>query len=239
MKIVLIGYGRMGHEIEQVAKERGHSIVLCIDKENQQELKPGIEADVAIEFTSPATAADNIIKVIDLGIPVVSGSTGWLARFDEIAAYCKSHDGSLLYSSNFSIGVNVLFHLNAELARIMGRFADYKVFIEEKHHIHKLDAPSGTAVRLAEDIIRVHDGYDVWKADTKFTHVPDKQIPVQYVREGTITVIHSVLWESELDSLYLKHEAKGLRGFAIGSILAAEFLAGKKGLFSMRDVLAF
>lgn len=239
MKIILIGYGRMGHEIELAAKEKGHDVVLCIDKENAHDFKQGIIADVAIEFTSPDTAADNIKKAIDLGIPVISGSTGWLDRFEEVTSYCNSHNGAFLYSSNFSIGVNVLFHLNTELASIMGRFADYKVFIEEKHHIRKLDAPSGTAVTLAEEIIRQHDGYEAWRADANGTHVPEKHIPVQSVREGAIPGIHSVLWESDIDSICLRHEAKGRKGFAFGAILAAEFLTGKKGVFSMRDVLGF
>ena len=239
MRIVLIGYGRMGHEIEQAAMDSGHNVVLIIDKENQHDLKPGIDADVAIEFTSPDAAADSIIKAIGLGLPVISGSTGWLDRYDEVLAFCQAHDGAFLYSSNYSIGVNVLFHLNAELARIMGRFADYKVFIEEKHHIRKIDAPSGTAVKLAEDIIRQHDGYEGWKAEEDRLHVPEKHIPVQSIREGTVPGIHSVLWESEIDSVCLRHEAKGRKGFAMGAILAAEFIVGKKGIFSMRDVLGF
>ncbi len=237
MNIVLIGYGRMGHEIEQAARERGHEIVLCIDRENQGDLTRGIDADVAIEFTSPDAAVTIIKRAIDAGLPVVSGSTGWLEHFDDVAAYCKEKNGAFLYSSNFSIGVNVLFHLNAELARIMGRFADYKVIIEEKHHIRKLDAPSGTAVTLAEGIIRQHAGYEAWRAHTEGFQFPERNIPVQSLREGTIPGIHSVVWESEIDTVSLRHEAKGRKGFALGALMAAEFLSGKRGIFTMEDVL--
>jgi len=241
MKIVLIGYGRMGHEIEQTAIEMGHEVVLTVDKENHKDLsQAGISnADVAIEFTGPDSAAGFIIEALSLGIPVVSGSTGWLNRYEEVTSYCKSQNGAFIHSSNFSIGVNVLFHLNTELARTMGKLADYKVIIEEIHHIRKLDAPSGTAVALAEGIIRQHSGYDAWKHNVEDGELPEKHIPVQSVREGTIPGIHSVSWVSEIDTLTLRHEAKNRKGFAVGALLAAEFLIGRKGIYTMSDVLEF
>jgi 4-hydroxy-tetrahydrodipicolinate reductase len=241
MKIILIGYGHMGHEIEQVALEKGHEIILKVDKENRNDLNvsAAAKADVAIEFTGPDSAADLIINALSLGIPVASGSTGWHDRFEEVTSFCKAHNGAFLHASNFSVGVNVLFHLNAEMARIMGKLADYKVTIEEIHHIRKIDAPSGTAVKLAEEIIRQHSGYESWKPFKGETRIPEKNIPVQSVREGAVPGIHSVSWESEIDSITLRHEAKSRKGFAIGALLAAEFLIGKKGVFSMSDVLKF
>ena len=237
MRIALLGYGRMGQEIEHNAPARGHSIVLKIDMENAGDLtQAGVrDADMAIEFTGPEAAPDIIIKALSLGLPVVSGSTGWLSRYDEVRDYCLSNNGTLIHSSNFSIGVNILFRLNAELARIMNALGDYKVTIEEAHHIRKLDSPSGTAVSLAEEIARQHPDYDGWK---KAEEMADgKYIPVRSVREGAIPGTHTVIWESEIDRITLSHEAKNRRGFAIGALLAAEYILSRKGVFSMADVL--
>jgi 4-hydroxy-tetrahydrodipicolinate reductase len=241
MKLVLIGYGRMGHEIEQAALEAGHTVTLKIDKENTDDLtrEATASADVAIEFTGPETAPDLIIKALSVGLPVVSGSTGWMGRLDEVTAYCRKIDGAFLYSSNFSLGVNLLFHLNEELARIMCKHSEYKVTIEEVHHIHKLDAPSGTAVTLADEIIRQHPGYNAWDSVSKGSEVPEKHIPVESVREGSVAGIHSVTWDSVIDTISLRHEAVSRKGFAVGALMAASFLAGKKGIFSMKDVLEF
>lgn len=241
MNIILLGYGRMGHEIEQVATEAGHKITLRIDKDNTEDLSPEkiAGADVAIDFTGPSSAPDIIKKALKLGIPVVSGSTGWTERLEEIKTYCKEYNGAFLHSSNFSIGVNILFHLNSELARIMNNHKMYKVRIEEVHHIQKLDAPSGTAVTLAQEIINEDPDYTGWMLEGKETPAGEESIPVKAVREGSVPGIHTVTWESDIDCISLSHEAKSRRGFAVGAVIAAGFLAGKKGIFSMSDVLKF
>ena len=241
MNIILLGYGRMGHEIEQVAVEAGHRVVLKIDKDNQDDLTSGkiSGADVAIEFTGPDTAPDLIMKAISLGLAVVSGSTGWQDRFEEVTSFCKKHHGAFLYASNFSIGANILFHLNSELARIMSRQNLYKVTIEEVHHVHKLDAPSGTAITLAKEIISRHPGYMEWKLDEGASAIPDTAIPVRAIREDSVPGIHDVEWTSDIDTISLRHEAKNRKGLATGAVMAACFLAGKHGIFSMNDVLDF
>jgi 4-hydroxy-tetrahydrodipicolinate reductase len=241
MNIVLLGYGRMGHEIEQVATEAGHNVILKIDKDNSYDLTAEniSGADVAIEFTGPDTAPDLIMKAIGLGLPVVSGSTGWQDRFGEVSSFCNEHQGAFLYASNFSIGANIIFHLNSELARIMSRQDLYKVNIEEVHHIHKLDAPSGTAITLAKGIIGNHPGYKEWKLDDGVSALLDSTIPVKAVREDSVPGIHEVEWNSDIDIISLKHEAKNRKGLAAGAVMAACFLAGKKGVFSMNDVLDF
>jgi len=234
----LLGYGRMGQEVELNAPVRGHTVVLKIDMENSDILTADAvkDVDVAVEFTGPDAAADTIIKALSLGLPVVSGSTGWLDRYDEVSDFCLRNNGTFLHSSNFSIGVNILFRLNSELARIMNSLGDYKVTIEEIHHIRKLDSPSGTAVALAEEIARQHADYDGWKKAEQITG--SKHIPVTSLREGGTPGTHSVIWESDIDMITLRHEALNRRGFAIGALLAAEFIARRKGVFSMSDVLS-
>ncbi len=236
MKIVLIGYGKMGKEIEKIARERGHEIVLIIDIDNRHELTPeGVAgADVAIEFTGPAAAYDNIMRCFDLQLPVVSGSTGWLDRYEEVRRRCEKEGQAFFYASNFSIGVNILFHMNRILARIMGRYPEYEVTIEETHHIHKKDAPSGTAITLAEGILEHHPGKRRWvnhRAET------EEELPILSRREGEVPGIHTVRYESAMDLLELTHSAKSRRGFALGAVMAAEFLAGKKGCYGMNDLL--
>jgi 4-hydroxy-tetrahydrodipicolinate reductase len=237
MNIVLLGYGRMGHEIEQIAASRGHKVVLIIDKENSSDFtnEKVKLADIAIEFTGPESAAETVMKALSFGLPVVSGSTGWLDRYDEVVDFCKKHNGSFIHSSNFSIGVNILFKLNAELTRIMKSLGEYKVTIEEIHHIRKLDSPSGTAIVLAEEIGRQHPDYDGWKKAEEM--VSSHHVPVASIREGTVPGTHSVIWESDVDLILLKHEAKNRRGLAYGALLAAEFIKERKGVFSMSDVL--
>jgi 4-hydroxy-tetrahydrodipicolinate reductase len=241
MNIVLLGYGRMGHEIEQVAADAGHRVILKIDKDNTGDLNgENISgADVAIEFTGPDTAPELIMKAIGLGLPVVSGSTGWQDHFREVSEFCNEHNGAFLYASNFSIGANILFHLNSELARIMSKQELYKVKIEEVHHIQKLDAPSGTAITLAKEIISQHPGYTEWILNDGASPVPGKAIPVRAVREDSVPGIHDVEWSSEIDTISLRHEAKNRRGLAAGAVMAAGFLRGKHGIFSMNDVLDF
>jgi 4-hydroxy-tetrahydrodipicolinate reductase len=230
MKVAIIGYGKMGREIEKVLVERGHSVVLKIDIDNREEAfrKENFEGvDVAIEFTSPATAADNIRECLLLGVPVLSGSTGWMERKAEIDALCKEQGGAFFYSSNYSLGVNVLFRLNRWLSKVMATLPQYSVKIEETHHIHKLDAPSGTAATLAEEMKEASGGGLV---------VPKEEI-ISY-REGECPGIHTITFDSEEDTLSVSHSAKSRRGLALGAVLAAEWLVGRKGVFSMDDFLS-
>ena len=238
MNIVLIGYGRMGHEIEEIAIARGHIVSRVIDKDNTPDLNKVKLAgvDAAIEFSSPGAAFENISKCLGMKIPVVSGTTGWLRDYDKAADICRSNSTSFIHSSNFSIGVNLLFRLNAELAKQMVRYNEYSVSIEEIHHTRKLDAPSGTAISLAEGIKKQHSKYEGWCSEKDKS---DNMIPVRSVREGTVPGIHIVMWDSDIDTLSLKHEAKNRKGFALGAIIAAEFIRTRKGVFTMSDVLGF
>jgi 4-hydroxy-tetrahydrodipicolinate reductase len=238
MNIALIGYGRMGHEIESVAIERGHTIKQVIDVYNSGDLNPVKfkDIDVAIEFSSPDAAFENIVKCLEMKKPIVSGTTGWLKNYDLAADICIKNGTSFIHSSNFSIGVNILFRLNADLAKIMEKYNEYSPGIEEIHHIKKLDAPSGTAISLAESIKKNHRGYEGWCFEK------DKSkncIPVRSIREGTVTGTHIVVWNSEIDSISLKHEAKNRKGLAYGAVLAAEFIRFRQGIFTMNDVLGF
>ncbi|MBO5662081.1 MAG: 4-hydroxy-tetrahydrodipicolinate reductase [Tidjanibacter sp.] len=229
MNIAIIGYGKMGHEIEKVLLERGHNVVQKIDIDNREatltaEGMKGV--DVAIEFTSPATAYDNIERCLKLGVPVLSGSTGWIERKAEIDALCNELGGAFFYSSNYSLGVNVLFRLNRWLAKAMAAFPQYSVKIEETHHIHKLDAPSGTAASLAAEMAETSEGrVAVAKEDI-----------ISY-REGEVPGIHTITYDSEEDTLVVSHSAKSRRGLALGAVLAAEWLVGRKGVLSMDDFL--
>jgi 4-hydroxy-tetrahydrodipicolinate reductase len=238
MNIALIGYGRMGHEVEEAAIRRGHEVKLIVDVENSNDLTienlKGI--DVAIEFTSPDAAFKNITTCLGMKIPVVSGTTGWLSNYEKAADICKKNGTSFIHSSNFSIGVNLLFRLNSELAKQMKNYRNYSVSIEEIHHTKKLDAPSGTAITLAEGIKNQHPSYTGW------CHENDRSenlIPIRSVREGTVPGTHTVTWDSEVDALSLRHEAKNRKGLALGAVMAAEFIKGRKGVFTMNDVLGF
>lgn len=238
MKLAIIGYGRMGHEIEDVAIRRGHEIGLIIDRDNTGDLNgqklKGIDA--AIEFSFPDTALSNILKCLENGIPVVSGTTGWLADYDKAAEACRLHGTSFIHSSNFSLGVNILFRLNSELARILNAYPGYSPSIEEIHHIKKLDAPSGTAISLAEGIIKHNPHYKGWgKGDP----ASDDIIPVSSVREGMVPGIHTITWNSEIDNISLRHESKSRKGLALGAVVAAEYISYRKGVFTMSDVLGF
>ena len=229
MKVAIIGYGKMGHEIEKVLIERGHEVALRIDVDNREELmtpEKMVGVDVAIEFTSPATAFGNITRCLEMGVPVLSGSTGWLERKAEVDALCKELGGAFFYSSNYSLGVNILFRLNRWLARVMAPMEQYGVKIEETHHIHKLDAPSGTAATLAEEMAVASEG----------RKVVAKEDIISY-REGEVAGIHTITYDSEEDTLVVSHSAKSRRGLALGAVLAAEWLVGKKGVFSMDDFL--
>ena len=238
MNIALIGYGRMGHEIETVAIERGHKIQLIIDINNPGDLNPvsfeGI--DVAIEFSSPDSAFESIIKCLEMKKPIVSGTTGWLKNYQLAADKCIKNGTSFIHSSNFSVGVNILFRLNSELAKLMEHHKEYIPMIEEIHHINKLDAPSGTAITLAESIREKHKVYEGWCFENNKTK---SCIAVRSLREGTVTGIHTVAWNSEIDIISLKHEAKSRKGFALGAVLAAEYICSRQGVFTMNDVLGF
>jgi 4-hydroxy-tetrahydrodipicolinate reductase len=237
MRIALLGYGRMGREIEQAAVAGGHTVALRTDIHNAGDFnnETAKECDVAIEFTGPGAAADTIVRALLLGIPIVSGSTGWLARYEEVKRLCLEKNGSFIHSSNFSIGVNILFRLNKELARIMNLQPDYRVSVDEIHHAQKLDAPSGTAITLAGDITGQNSTYDGWSVAGDMTD-PHK-IPIASHREGTVPGIHSVTWTSDADNITLRHEALGRKGFAAGALLAAGFISTRKGVFTMNDVL--
>jgi 4-hydroxy-tetrahydrodipicolinate reductase len=236
MNIALIGYGRMGHEIASVAESRGHVIRLIIDQDNLSDLNEVRlkDTDVAIEFTTPETAFNNVASCLRMKIPVVSGTTGWLKEYKKAAEICIESRTSFIHSSNFSIGVNILFKLNSELAKQMSRHAGYKPLIEEIHHTKKLDAPSGTAISLANSIRQQNPDYDGWCFEND--KVKNK-IPVRSVREGNVTGIHNVIWESEIDIISLRHEAKNRKGLALGAVVAAEYINTRKGVFTMDDVL--
>ena len=228
----------MGHEIESVAVARGHLIKLIIDQDNTLDLNEARtkSIDVAIEFTTPDSAFGNISKCLKMGIPVVSGTTGWLKDYEKAAQICKGSGTSFIHSSNFSIGVNILFSLNSELARYMAMHSEYKPFIEEIHHVRKLDAPSGTAITLANGIINQNTGYTGWRFENDKA---DNKIPIRSVREGMIPGIHAITWDSEIDTITLKHESKSRKGLAMGAVVAAEFIQTRKGIFTMNDVLGF
>lgn len=238
MNLALIGYGRMGHEIEAAAIKRGHTIKLTIDVDNKGDLNSknlsGIDA--AIEFTSPESAYENVRICLESRVPVVSGTTGWQEKYQNAVELCKKARTAFIQSSNFSIGVNILFKLNAELARYMENYRNYNVSIEEIHHTRKLDAPSGTALSLVKGITSNHSGFTGWAFPGA---VSGAEIPVAAIREGMVPGTHTVKWDSEIDTITLRHEAKNRKGFALGAVVAAEFIAGKEGIFTMNDVMGF
>ena len=238
MKIALIGYGKMGKTIEQIALSRGHQIVSIVDINNPEEFQSVNfkSADVAIEFTTPATAFDNYMKSFAAGVPVVSGTTGWLDRISEIKEKCEKEGKTFFYASNFSIGVNIFFALNKYLAKIMNNFPSYNISMTETHHIHKLDAPSGTAITLAEGILENVDRKERWTLETA---EQPTDLPIHAIREGEVPGIHVIRYESEADSIILTHDAKNRKGFALGAVLAAEFTANKEGYLGMSDLFPF
>jgi 4-hydroxy-tetrahydrodipicolinate reductase len=231
MKIALLGYGRMGKTIASYAQQRNHKIVYILDKE--QEEGSLSEADVAINFSVPEAAVSNIKAALEQKIPVVSGTTGWLEKYEEIVTFCKTQQSAFLYASNFSIGVNLFFKINQFVAQLMHPHQTaYQTEIQEIHHIHKLDAPSGTAITIAEGIIKETD-YTGWELDK----ASQGTLPIEALREGEVPGTHTVHYRSEIDQISIKHEAYKRDGFALGAVIAAEWLAGKEGIFSMDDVL--
>jgi len=230
MKIALLGYGRMGKSIEAIAINRSHTIVLkTSDATSNYNLS---DADVAIDFSIPSAAVNNIKKALDAGVPVISGTTGWLDNYNEIIDYCNAKNGTFLYASNFSLGVNIFFELNKKLSELMSGFSEYTTEIEEIHHTQKLDAPSGTAITLAEQIIENTD-YKNWTLDT----AEPKEIHIEAKRIEGIPGTHEITYNSEIDAISIKHTAHSRQGFAMGAVIAAEWIKNKKGIFSMKDVL--
>jgi 4-hydroxy-tetrahydrodipicolinate reductase len=236
MKIALIGYGKMGKEIEKAALARKHEVVLKFDVNNAAELTPANlkKADVAIEFTTPETAVANILKCFDASVPVVCGTTGWLARYDEIKKLCRDQKQAFFYASNYSIGVNLFFELNKQLAKMMGTHENYITTVEEIHHIHKKDAPSGTGITLAEGIVRNHGGFKKWALKE---NAGKGDLPITSVREGEVPGTHIVRYTSACDQIEITHKAYSRQGFAEGAVMAAAWLVGKHGVFGMNDLL--
>jgi 4-hydroxy-tetrahydrodipicolinate reductase len=238
MQIAIIGYGKMGREIELAALERGHDVILKIDKDNRGDLDPAQlgKADVAIEFTTPETAFENVKACFNAGVPVVCGTTGWTGRLDEAEKLCIENKQSFFYASNFSVGVNVMFKLNKWLAGVMNKFPSYDVKISEIHHIHKKDAPSGTAISLADDIIKRIDRKKIWQNEIS---VNKDTLVITSERTGEVPGTHFVSYESASDILQISHQALNRSVFASGAVLAAEFIYGKTGYFKMDDMLDF
>ncbi|MAB30351.1 MAG: 4-hydroxy-tetrahydrodipicolinate reductase [Formosa sp.] len=231
MKIALFGYGKMGKVIEKIAIERGHEIVLKIEQgDASYNLKI---ADVAIDFSTPTAAVSNITEAINCQIPVVCGTTGWLEAFESIKSLCHTKNGAFLYASNFSLGMNLFFELNRKLAQVMKPYGEYSMGIEEIHHTQKQDAPSGTAITLAEDAIKESE-YTGWSLGKS---LDPKQIGIEAKRIENIPGTHKVSYDSKIDSIEIKHIAKNREGFGLGAVIAAEWLFGKTGVFSMKDVL--
>ncbi len=250
MKAAIIGHGKMGREIEKILLERGHRIGAVIDEANASELDAAHLAgiDVALEFTTPDAAYGNIRACIDAGIPVVSGTTGWTNRLEELRSYCREKGGALFYASNYCLGVNLMFRLNRQLAEMMNRVGGYEVRIEEVHHTQKKDAPSGTAITLAEGIIDRLDTKQGWvnyapgiehaaNRVERSEETPADCVEIRSVREGAVPGIHTVSYESEDDRLEIRHTIKNRRTLAAGAVVAAEFLCGKRGVYGMDDLL--
>jgi len=236
MKIALSGYGKMGKEIEKAALLRGHEIVAVIDSPSQWQEKLLMlkKADVVVDFSTPASVVDNIRHCFDLKLPVVTGTTGWNENMERVKKWCADEEQALFVGSNFSIGVNILFRLTRQLSGILNQLEEYDISLEEIHHIHKLDAPSGTAIKLAEIILAGLDRKSKW---VNHTANAGEELTIRSVREDEVAGIHSLICESEADRLILRHEAKNRKGFVAGAMLAAEWLPGKKGYFEMNDLL--
>lgn len=230
MKIALLGYGKMGKIIEQIALKRGHEITLKVDEDTKSYVLDTI--DVAINFSTPDSAVDSIVNCFNHNIPVISGTTGWLENYDDVVNLCKEKNGTFLYASNFSLGVNIFFELNRTLSKLMTNLPEYKISVEEIHHTQKLDAPSGTAITLAEEIIK-NSKFANWTLDA----AKPKELYINSKRIDSVPGTHEVTYTSEVDTIEIKHTAHSREGFALGAVIAAEWIAGKKGVYSMKDVL--
>lgn len=231
MKIALFGYGKMGKVIEKIAKNRGHKIIYRIDENSiNYDLK---KVDVAIDFSTPKAAFSNINTALENSIPIISGTTGWLDNYNNAVKLCNEKNGAFLYASNFSLGVNIFFEINRQLAKIMSNHPEYVIKMKEIHHIEKIDAPSGTAITLAESIIKETD-YQKWSLNKDFK---ENEISIEVQRLSDKTGTHEVIYKSDIDEIKIKHAAVNREGFGLGAVIAAEWLIGKKGVFSMKDVL--
>ena len=237
MKIAIIGYGKMGHEVEQVALEHGHQVIVTIDNETEWTERLGLveSADVAIEFSHPSVALTNIRRTLEAGIPLVCGTTGWYAELESITKFCKEKKGTFFYASNYSIGVNLYMAVNRYLAQLMNNHHEYDVVMEETHHVYKADAPSGTAITLAEDILANNKSKTNWTIELP---AQKQELYIQPIRRRNTPGIHTVCWESAMDAIEITHTAKGRRGFALGAVIAAEWIKDKKGIFTMKDLLS-
>ena len=231
MNIALLGYGKMGKEIEQISINRGHSIVIKADIDTEYDVR---EADVAIDFSVPSSALSNIANCFTNNVPVISGTTGWLDDYEKAVSLCKEKNGAFIYASNFSLGVNIFFELNKTLAKLMNQLKQYDVSIEEIHHTQKLDAPSGTAISLANGIIE-NSEYKNWKLVEE--NPENMELPITAKRIENVPGTHTVSYTSEVDRIDIKHTAHNRQGFALGAVIAAEWLLGKTGVFTMNDVL--
>ncbi|MFI2742377.1 4-hydroxy-tetrahydrodipicolinate reductase [Zhouia sp. PK063] len=230
MKIALLGYGKMGKMIEQIAISRNHTIIAKID--DTFDIDTIKDADVAIDFSVPTSAFNNITTCFKAGIPVISGTTGWLDKYDDAVNICNENKGAFIYASNFSLGVNIFFQLNEYLAKMMSSLDQYNISMEEIHHTQKLDAPSGTAITLAEGIIK-----NTAKTAWKLNEATENEIPIEAKRIGTTPGTHSITYSSDVDDIFIEHKAHGREGFALGAVIAAEWIQGKAGIFNMKDVL--
>ena len=246
MRIALLGYGKMGHAIEQVALQHGHEVVLKIHIDNTADLTSEAlsKADVAIEFTQPEAAYANVLKCFEVNVPIVSGTTGWNQKMDEVKKLCKEKQQAFFYSSNYSIGVNVFFEINRRLSEIMDKFDQYEqVWVTETHHTEKKDTPSGTAITLADDIIRNIKRLKEWRNYHSEHHMTDAEehdhsiLPINSLRIADVAGLHEINYESEEDYIHIIHQAKNRMGFARGAVMAAEFLKGKKGVYGMKELL--
>lgn len=235
MNIALIGYGKMGKEIEKIALKRNHTIVLKVDVDNKDTVTAADfkKADVAIEFTTPHTVLGNIKKCFDADVPIVVGTTGWYENFDKIKSEALKGNKTLFYATNYSLGVNLFFKVNKYLAELMNKYPDYEVSMEEIHHIHKLDKPSGTAITLAEQVITKLDRKTKWSIDSVASDI----LFIEDKREGEVPGTHIIKYHSAVDDIEIMHKAHNRQGFALGSVIAAEFVKGKKGVFNMEDVV--
>lgn len=234
MKIALLGYGKMGKTIEEIAESRGHKIVLKVNEDIENHNLAELDVDAAIDFSVPKAAFNNITTCFKHHIPVVSGTTGWLDDYEKARDICKKEDSAFIYASNFSLGVNVFFELNQKLAGMMQGLEDYSVEIEEIHHVQKLDAPSGTAITLAQQVLDQNSKLKGWQLDK----ADEDEIPIHAKREANVPGTHTVTYESEIDKIEITHTAKSRQGFALGAVVAAEYLKDKTGIFTMKDVLS-
>jgi len=235
MKVCLIGYGKMGRAIEEILMQRSHEISGRIDHSNESQLSEVLKAtDVAIEFTKPDVVVNHLKLCFDFNVPVICGTTGWLTQWDELKEYLEQKNASMIYASNFSVGVQLFFALNKKLASLMSKQSDYNCELKEIHHVHKKDAPSGTAITLAQDILQINSRYKQWTLNENNSK---DDLSIMSERTDAIVGTHLVSYTSPIDQIEIKHEAYSRHGFALGAVLAAEWLPGKKGVYSMIDVL--